>query len=420
MDFRKNSMEPELQTIYQTSSLESEVLTDTEEVYEEYTGFYDKRALDDALGSSINCLNLFERGVQDPYSSGCDNEDSCSINDILSDQLSLRERGSQTPEVLNSDLAAGEIPRLNITESNASTHNYNWDRISARRSPITPDLTVRRLSPLERRSPIIIQNPAGSSSSIVHDIIDRDRQLLLRRTETAPPLQFSPRRFSGRNLQALDYPNMDDRLTPKRTNTPLFARDNESVETAGLPSPTFLHVPTPVRGSRANINGLLRQTARRPASRPVGSRGERFGIDNPRTSDQYYPRPGLVSFPSSPSVISHLHSLEKYVSSDLDAISSGDKIDEKSQPANKPYESETPPIGVELLRTTSGEKLALRTNLPTLNDSALPIRGGRQNSDSGGSRARITIPKSYTPLLARPREKSFIERSLSNSFSRGQ
>ena len=414
-------MEPELQTIYQTSSLESEVLTDTEEVFEEYTGFYDKRALDDALGSSINCLNLFERGVQDPYSSGCDNEDSCSINDILSDQLSLRERGSRTPEVLNGDLTAGEIPRLNITESNLLSHNYNWDRISTRRSPITPDLTVRRLSPLERRSPIIMQNPAGTSSSIVHDIVDRDRQLLLRRTETAPPLQFSTRGFSGRNLPATDYPNMDDRLTPKRTNTPLFARDSEGTETVGLPSPTFLHVPTPVRGSRTNVSGLLRQPVRRPASRPVGSRGERFGIDSPRaTNEQYYPRPGLVSFPSSPSVISHLHSLEKYVSSDLDAISSGDKIDEKSYLANKPYESETPPMNVELSRSASGEKLALRTNSPTLNDSTLAIRGGRQNSDSGGSGARIAVPRSYTPLLNRPREKSFIERSLSNSFSRGQ
>ncbi|CCC67091.1 hypothetical protein NCAS_0A05330 [Naumovozyma castellii] len=323
--------------------------------------------------NNICCLNMFERAVQDPCCQACDMEDENNSEDLFQNYTAIREleRSDKSLSPLNETFyQTDEVDPLEENGRGAGKSTDLPSNIMQLNDPLRqqPSRHHRRAATLST-SKYTIHNENGN---------DNDNN------DTNP--LFLKQRMKPQDLRKIKTaPYFDTGCMSELPNKPNYQINS---------SPFFL------RNSRRNSCNLIHQMSRKPTQsepRPYSSMSANARQENNKIdtfSDYIADSPNgqrSLSQVSCAAIPTHLYGLEKYVTSELDAMSSTDeyKIESKCEDA-------------EQVRGTSVSSSQLMTGNEPL---TMNVRR-RSSNNKGGS---ISNP--------RHRKKSFIEASLGSSFS---
>ncbi|SMN18876.1 similar to Saccharomyces cerevisiae YMR081C ISF1 Serine-rich, hydrophilic protein with similarity to Mbr1p [Maudiozyma saulgeensis] len=300
-----------------------------------------------SIRNGISCLNMFERAVQDPCSHGCDNEDDSGFSTMWrqnqSDPIHMNDVTDN-----HSDNELDELDPLHEVE--LSPENLQQTTTTEKNEDTNID------------EPLIWTNPFNKGTDITKE---RQRQLLSRR------------RRSTTNNNGLS-------LRRTRTNSSCYIQQQSR-----RPLRSSMVEQSPgqqqrnVTSHRSFSNGLpITSTVDTPYS-SLSATTSSGNISH----DNCWVRPKTLSHSSCSSILTHLYGLEKYISSDLDALAFEDA---SSTTTDVSINNDLPRNNV-IMQTDDNSHSDLNLN---------------RISDTTDDLANVT-----------KRQKSFIEQSLANSFS---
>lgn len=334
------------------------------------------------IRNSISCLNMFERAVQDPCSHGCDTEDDTILQEQNQDEMDeldpLKEGIS-----LNNDNDTNDY----ITKKNTRGRKQN-----------------KHINESRSSTPLIWNNPFGNGlDQFIHESPQQGMLLDKRKSST----------FNG-------LPNNNLTIRRTRTNSSCYIQqqsrkpirnsfNNKRKSTSN--STTNININNNNRKSlqyrsksnnniQKKINSTESDTPSVPSLRSRSNTTNDFMNNN--CSNSRWVQPSSLSHSSCSSILSHLYGLEKYISSDLDALAVEDPNNNNNS-NNINNNINLPNFGTYQNPNNSQSDLILTNYTNTT-----PISTNTPTSTNNTTEDFINGNK---------RQKSFIEQSLANSFS---
>ncbi|CAB4257158.1 similar to Saccharomyces cerevisiae YMR081C ISF1 Serine-rich, hydrophilic protein with similarity to Mbr1p [Maudiozyma barnettii] len=336
-----------------------------------------------SIRNSISCLNMFERAVQDPCSHGCDNEDDSGFSNMWRQSLS-DPAGVTNANNNNNSVNDGELDELDpLNEIELSSEDI---RPSTRNDNDNNDNdNEEQEDEKEEEEPLVWTNPFSNGAATSKE---KQRQLLSKRRRSTINNGLSMRRTRTNSSCYIQQQSRRPLRSSMVEQSPAGQQQRNSNTTTNNNNMTC---------NRSFSNGFpITSTSNTPYSSlsATTSSGNINNMNN-MNSDTCWVHPKTLSHSSCSSILTHLYGLEKYISSDLDALAFED------------VSSSTP--------TTTATEGFINNNLPKNN--VMMQTDDRSRSDLNLNRLpEVTTTTTDFPNVTK-RQKSFIEQSLANSFS---
>lgn len=345
------------------------------------------------IKNSISCLNMFERAVQDPCSHGCDTEDDTILQEQNQDEMDELDPLKETDTSLNNiDSSDSDIDNNNNNNNNdIDTNDYITKKNTRGRSQ-------NKDSDSGNIAPLIWNNPFGNGLDQYTDESPQQGMLLDKRKSST---------FNG-----IPY-NNNNNLAIRRTRTNSSCYIQQQSRKPIRNSTNSTRKSTSISTSNNNNNNKFLLQYRSKSNNNILKKNSSVVSDTPsirsrsNTTNEFinnnnnnnnsinskWVQPSSLSHSSCSSILSHLYGLEKYISSDLDALAAEDHKTNKIIPNL-----------ITFPNTNNSQSDLVFSNYT----NTIPTSANTSTSANNTSEDFINGTK---------RQKSFIEQSLANSFS---
>ncbi|CCF57975.1 hypothetical protein KAFR_0D03270 [Kazachstania africana CBS 2517] len=400
------------------------------------TNHQDRSRSNSELSHSMLCLSMFERGVQDPCSAECDNEDENTLMK-LSQMENVSDNNNNIGNNMNEDISYFDLENRICSDEeqefkifgspdSGSRRRSNYETIDPLKSSSRSfsNVPIQEFARSNSRSPNTRKLESLSSNEPFNEKIHRHERHFSTSSTVSPPTWTNP--FTSkqivrpqqnfRKVQTMPYISNAIRANKASTGTNVHEnREERSNSSISYP-------PELIRNSRANSANFLYQLSRQPLRPSIRSAsinkvsestfpGCKAG-DTHHDNDTFTGTRRTTSRSSCSSILTHLYGIEKYVSSDLDALSTeGYSNIESADVVSSPISNQGEHTLDTIPRTLSTPAESLKNPMES------SVLYSNQNSKSDLSLKKYPVLPYGLRKPHRKRRKSYIEKSLANSFA---
>ncbi|KAG0665801.1 Set1/Ash2 histone methyltransferase complex subunit ASH2 [Maudiozyma exigua] len=334
------------------------------------------------IKNSISCLNMFERAVQDPCSHGCDTEDDTILQEQNQDEMDELDPLKETHTSLN-----------NIHASDSDNNNNNTDEYITKKN--TRGRSKDKNSDSGSIPPLIWNNPFGNGLDQYTDEYPQQGMLLDKRKSSTFNGIPNNNSLAIRRTRTNSSCYIQQQSRKPIRNSTNSTRKSTSISTNNNNNNNNNNKFLLQYRSKSNNNILKKNTSVASETPSIRSRSHTTNefINNNNNVNSKWVQPSSLSHSSCSSILSHLYGLEKYISSDLDALAAED------HKANKIISNL-----ITFPNTNNSQSDLVFSNYT----NTIPTSTNTSTSANNTSEDFINGTK---------RQKSFIEQSLANSFS---
>lgn len=297
------------------------------------------------LTNGLQCLNLFERSVQDPFSQDCDIEDEVTLRSLSNVRnLTLNDINDLTNDnnIISSQT---NYDKPEINQNNlGDTTNENFDKLFWNNPFKNGDTTTKR-------KPMKINSIKASNSGNCNDFPNKN---YLKETRTLPSLKrnasvtrkhitsmISPlsRRRANSSSLIQQFANTTSSTNNINSNSNSNNNNNNIINSLPITHHNSMSLNN-FNNNEINLDNGNNCLNENTNDFDIFTSLKRTGSSSTSSNNSF--RPILSSHSSRSSFLTHLCGLEKYISTDLDALSNGEYLKSVydksySNSPNEPY-----------------------------------------------------------------------------------